>query len=452
MEKIKKLNIQKLFVVFIIIQPIIDIITSILVRHVSNVLTLGIFIRAVFMIAIILYSLIISDKKYRIKMLVYYVIFAIYSLCFVITMYKVNGTNMIFSQIKGLIKCFYLPIVIVALYPIMKQKKVHIDNKIFIYALLGYTVTIFVTRIFGIAYPTYSIGLNVGTTGLFYAANEIGIILGILAIFLFNNMFLKPVENLKDRILYIVSIFLYIFSILEMGTKVPILAFAGIFIITTIVCIVKIFKIDKKMYLKKLIGLVILTIIIVLCVPYTAVGKNVERNYGVKFFKILDINFKEPSQEVIPSTEEKKFANKEEVTTAVVSSRNLFLKDNLKLYNNSSTVNKIIGIGYVDNSGEQFKDIKTIEIDYFDIFILQGIFGALLFFTPILIILFIIVKRSLLNIKKIFLNEDIIAMYIGIGLSACVAMLAGHTLVAPAVSIYIAVILINLLSKVEEIE
>ena len=347
---------------------------------------------------------------------------------------------------------FLFPIVIVALYTIMKQKKVHIDNKIFIYALLGYTVTIFVTRIFGIAYPTYSIGLNVGTTGLFYAANEIGIILGILAIFLFNNMFLKPVENLKDRILYIVSIFLYIFSILEMGTKVPILAFAGIFIITTIVCIVKIFKIDKKMYLKKLIGLVILTIIIVLCVPYTAVGKNVERNYGVKFFKILDINFKEPSQEVIPSTEEKKFANKEEVTTAVVSSRNLFLKDNLKLYNNSSTVNKIIGIGYVDNSGEQFKDIKTIEIDYFDIFILQGIFGALLFFTPILIILFIIVKRSLLNIKKIFLNEDIIAMYIGIGLSACVAMLAGHTLVAPAVSIYIAVILINLLSKVEEIE
>ena len=67
MEKIKQLNIQKLFIVFIVIQPIIDIITSVLVRHVSNVLTLGIFIRTIFMIAIVLYSFIISDKKYRIK-------------------------------------------------------------------------------------------------------------------------------------------------------------------------------------------------------------------------------------------------------------------------------------------------------------------------------------------------------------------------------------------------
>lgn len=444
MEKIKKLNIQKLFTVFIIIQPIIDIITSILVRHVSNVLTLGIFIRAIFMVAIIFYSLIISDNKYRIKMLIYYGIFAIYSICFLITMYQMNGTNMIFAQLKGLIKCFYLPIVFVSLYPIMKQNKVQVDNKVLIYTLLGYTITIFVTKILGIAYPTYSIGLNVGTTGLFYAANEIGIILGILAIFLFNNMFLKQVDNLKDKILYIVSIFLYIFAILEMGTKVPILAFAGILTIITIMCIVKIFTLDKKIYLKKLMGLICLTIIIGVCVPYTAVGKNIERNYGVKFFKILDITFKEPSREIKPNEDEKKFANKEEVTTAIVSGRNLFLQNNMEEYKNSGVENKMLGIGYADKNENGYFDRKTVEIDYYDIFILQGIIGFILFFIPIGVSIFIIIKKFIKNFKESIQDEEVISMLVALGLSAFVAMFAGHTLVAPAVSIYIAIIFIKL--------
>ncbi len=444
MEKIKKLNIQKLFTIFIIIQPVIDIITSILVRHVSNVLTLGIFVRAIFMVAIVFYSLIISDNKYRMKMLIYYGVFGIYSICFLITMYQMNGSNMIFAQLKGLIKCFYLPVILVSLYPVIKLNKVKVDNKTFVYTLLGYTVTIFVTRILGIAYPTYSIGLNVGTTGLFYAANEIGIILGILAIFLFNNMFLKQVNNLKDKILYIISIFLYIFSILEMGTKVPILAFIGILTIIAIMCIIKIFTLDKKIYIKKLIGLLCLTIIIGICVPYTAVGKNIERNYGIKFFKILDITFKEPSNEIKQNEDEKKFTNKEEVTTAIVSGRNLFLKNNMDEYKNSSMENKILGIGYADKNEDGYFERKTVEIDYYDIFILQGIIGFILFFVPIGVFVFIITKNFIRNFKKAIQNEDVISMLVALGLSAFVAMFAGHTLVAPAVSIYIVIIFVKL--------
>lgn len=454
MEKIKKLNIQNLFIIFIIIQPIIDIITSILVRHVSNVLTLGIFIRAIFMVASVLYSLVISDKKYRLKMLIYYGIFAIYSICFLACMYKMNGTNMLFAQLKGLIKAFYLPIVLLSLYPIAKQGKVSINNKVFIYTLLGYTITIFITKIFGIAYPTYSIGLNVGTTGLFYAANEIGIILGILAIFLFDNLILKKIDNIKDKILYIVSMFLYVFSILEMGTKVPILAFAGIFAIISIMCVIKIFTVDKKLYLKKLIGLVLLAVIIVVSVPYTAVGKNIERNYGIKLFKILDISFRDPSYEVKPENDEKKFNNKEEVTTAIVSGRNLFLQNNMNIFKNSIIANKMFGIGYVDKNENGYFDRKTVEIDYCDIFILQGIIGAILFFAPILIFVFMLIKNLLKNFKNVILNEDVICMLTAIGLIAFVAMFAGHTLVAPAVSIYAVIILIklnNYLKKEEKV-
>ncbi len=454
MNRLKKINVNNLIMLFIIMQPIIDIITSLLVRNVSSTFTLGIFVRTIFMISIVLYAFFNSEKSYRTKMLIYYGAIFIYSIIFLFTMYKENGTNMIFAQIKGLVKTFYFPIVLVALYPLMKQKKIEVEDKTFIYALLGYTLTIFLAKIFNIAYPTYSIGLNVGTTGLFFAANEIGIVMAILVIFLFNNLFLKKVDNIKDKIIYIVSLFLYVYSILEMGTKVPILGFIGMIAIIFIICIIRFFTVEKKFYLKKIVELVTLMTIIGILLPYTAVGINVEKNYGIKFFKLSNSVQEGKVEEKQEKVEEppKKFNNTEEVTTAVVSSRNLFLKMNLDLYKNSSFINKIVGIGYVDNSEGQFKDIKTIEIDYFDIFILQGIFGAILFFIPIAVILFLILKKSILNLKNIIKNEDVLTMYTMLGLAACVAMLAGHTFVAPAVSIYIAFIFNKLLNKVEEIE
>lgn len=404
------------------------------------------------MAILVLYSFIISDKKYKIKMLIYYGAFCIYSAVFIFVMYRNNGTNMIFSQLKGLVKCFYLPIIICALYPAINQEKAKISNKTFIYTLLGYTFTIFITRILGIAYPTYSIGLNIGTTGLFYAANEIGVILGLLAIFLFNNAFLKSIETTKDKILYGISVFLYIFSVLEMGTKVPILAFAGIFVITFIICIIKIFTKEKKQYIKNLLCMIGIIVIIGVCLPYTAVGKNIERNYGIKFCKILDLNFEKSANEENQNKEDKKFNSKEEVTTAVVSGRDLFLKNNMQEFNNSSLVNKLVGIGYVDKNEDGHLDRKTVEIDYWDIAIMQGIIGFILFFIPIIFACFMIIKRFFKNFKNVILDEDCISMLIALALSAFVAMFAGHTLVAPAVSIYIAIIFVRLDNYLREKE
>ena len=188
-EKIKNVNIKRICIVFILIQPILDIVTSILVRHINNIFTIGIFIRSIFMIFVAIYGILISAPKERKKILIYYGVLALYLVIFIATMYITNGKNMIFTQIKGAIKCFYLPIILVALFTIFTKKNIKINSNIYIYTLLIYCFSIFITKILGIAYPTYSIGLNVGTTGLFFAANEIGIILGILAVILFRELF-----------------------------------------------------------------------------------------------------------------------------------------------------------------------------------------------------------------------------------------------------------------------
>ena len=132
-EKIKNVNIKRICIVFILIQPILDIVTSILVRHINNIFTIGIFIRSIFMIFVAIYGILISAPKERKKILIYYGVLALYLVIFIATMYITNGKNMIFTQIKGAIKCFYLPIILVALFTIFTKKNIKINSNIYIY-------------------------------------------------------------------------------------------------------------------------------------------------------------------------------------------------------------------------------------------------------------------------------------------------------------------------------
>ena len=112
--------------------------------------------------------------------------------------------------------------------------------------------------------------------------------------------------------------------------------------------------------------------------------------------------------------------------------------------------NKLFGIGYVDINSKGTVERKTVEIDYCDILFMQGIAGFILFWLPIAYIIFYIIKYTIKNIKYNILDVEIISKYIIIGLAFCVAMFAGHTLVAPAVSIYIALAVVKLYMDLKE--
>ena len=58
---------EKILGLYIILQPIIDIITSLCVRNSLGSLSFGIVIRTLFMVALAIYTLIKLDKKNRCK-------------------------------------------------------------------------------------------------------------------------------------------------------------------------------------------------------------------------------------------------------------------------------------------------------------------------------------------------------------------------------------------------
>lgn len=73
-------------------------------------------------------------------------------------------------------------------------------------------------------------------------------------------------------------------------------------------------------------------------------------------------------------------------------------------------------------------------------------------FIPIIIIIGMIIKKFFVKFKKSILDEDIISMITALALCIFVALFAGHTFVAPAVSIYIAIILARLNNDLEKKE
>lgn len=438
---IKKININKILIIYLILQPGIDIITSLCVRNISASLTLGVFVRTFFMIFIVLYSLAVINKKDRIKSLIYYICLGIYTIVYLITCYNQNGITMILTQIKGIIKNLYLPVVLVALIYITKEKNIKIENKYFVWTLLGYTVTMFITKVFGLAYVSYVTGINEGTVGLFYAANEIGAILGILAPLLFIQVF----KELKWG--NCICIILLIFAVLEIGTKVPFLSMIGLVIVFIIICLLKIFnRENRKENLTKIIVTIISSVIVILVMGYMPLGKNL----GVNVLKTISNQFF--NKNINGNIDSGSLKKDDEINVNItVSGRDVLLANNLERYKNSTLVEKIFGNGYLTTVEGDVQENKTVEMDIFDILFSHGIIGIILIFLPAAYMIATIFINIIKNFKKVIFNEDIVLLCYSIAIAYGISLLAGHVLVAPAVAIFIIYNFVNINDRLKEI-
>lgn len=452
MEKLKeKLTIPNLIIAFIILQPIIDIITCLSIKYLETTITIGIIIRTAFMILIALLGFIKADKKYKIGMCIYYGALLAYMAGFMINSYMKNGTDLILLQIKGLIKSFYFPIILVALIPIFKAYKIKVDKKIFNIVLMICVITIIICDITGIGVPTYKEENKVGTMGFFYSANEISAILCLLSPFLAAKLL---DEKLKFE--HIIFMLLYVYAIFRLGTKVPYFGLIILIVSVIFACIVY-GIIQKKKYLYKRAAILFVSLIcIYLVTGITPVGKNLITMYGDIFLiteKRIQAKTTEPEPKIEAEAEAqpqpqpqpqlleiKEFESFEELTSKSVSGRAEYLKTNKETFLNGNLLDKMLGIGFVENKDGEIQELKLTEMDYFDILFSNGILGTMLFTIPMLIFAFMFIRYSIQNKNKITVDLELIYSIV---MAGAVALVAGHVLVSPGVSIYIAIILVK---------
>lgn len=427
-----KISFENIFILYILFQPIIDIITSLCVRNISESLTLGIFIRTIFLLFIMIYTIIKIDKKNRFKILIYYSLIAIYCIGFIINSYTKYGFSMIFAQIKGLIKTFYFPIILSSLLILFKEKQYSSKQKYLNISLAIYVLTIVICKIFSAGYRTYPMKANAGTIGLFYAGNEISAIIAMLSPVCFGT-FISQKFNILIAFLCAITVF----AMFEIGTKVACISIIGLIMLALIISFIKLISKKNKDFYKQFISLILLSVLTFLFIGNTSAGKNLD---------IEPIFFKE--EKISTQNKESNKETKKETTantTTLLSGRNKFFKNSLKNYAESSVLDKTLGMGYISPKKNIVQESKLVEIDYFDIFFCHGILGTLIYIIPLAIVIINSIKKFfnnfIINIKNNLLIFIIYSVLIGFG----IALMAGHVFTAPAVSMFLILIMLELL-------
>lgn len=403
-------NINKIILVFIFLQPFLDVIAGISLNYFHISLTFSSIVRLIFMFLCFYYIIIIGSSKNK-KLLI---LIISYFLCFIFTILLIKGHNAFYYEFKNLINTFYFPIVLLGLSEIFKNFKFTYLKKIIIVYFI-YILFLIIPNIFNIGFMSYSES-KLGNVGWFISANSVGNILSIILPFVFYYL-IKYQKNIFIRLITMVSILYAFFS---MGTKVPILSFILCIIINFIYFIF--YSVNNKKYRNIVISFIISIVCLLSAyyiVPKTSFYKNLEihKNYlGLNSY--VDV-----------------FKDSRLIDHFIFSQRLTFLNNTNKNYLSSSNIEKVFGIGYIENYGKDNVSLKTIEIDYFDILYRHGI-GFIVYFLiviPYFVDIFKLKTKSLYNLE----------LKISVMLILILSLFSGHVLLSPSVSIFASLILIQ---------
>jgi len=408
MSEFLKKNVNLFLGIFLVLQPILDLLTG-LCLHLLNInLTIGIIIRVIFLIIICFTALFIFKKK---KLLIPYTIIGIYFILYIlgIIIYK-DGIGL-FREIQGLIKVFYFPILLVTFYSI--RDKIRISKLTLFTTLFLYLIFIFVPLLLGLGYQSYQI-TKAGTLGFYNSANEISGIISILTPIMFIIL-----SSSKKIVPKLILILMYLVVILMIGTKTPLLTL----VITLGFSLIYFWSksIKEKQFKNIFISIFILLIgmgSLIIIIPKTNFYKNIETH--LDYLELDNVG------EV--------FEDEELVDHFIFSQRLTFFARKARLYNHASAYQKLFGIGYLRKN----KPTKMIEMDYFDIYYSHGLIGFLVFFSIVLYILYKILKQ---NDKMTY---ERYMTFISLILIIFLSFFTGHIITAPAVSLIVIVITLSL--------
>ena len=403
-------NIKKILSIFFILQPILDVIAALSLNYLKTEITLSSITRLIFLFFCIYYIFLINKEKENKK---YMILLFAYFLCYTITVILKKDTSVLLYELKNTINTFYFPIILISLTNMFKKYNIKINIKNYAYIYLIYALFIIIPNITHTGFSSYAYS-KTGNSGWFLSANAVGNILSIILPLIIY--FIATTK--KQYILKITLLISTLYIFLSIGTKTP--------LISLIICIMTTFIyylytwIKNKNYKNIIISTtisIISIISIITIIPNTSFYKNIEihKEYlGItNYFEILK--------------------NYELIDHFIFSQRLSFLNNTSTNYKHADTLQKLFGIGYIENYGTDKVSTKMIEIDYFDILYRQGIIGSIIFTY---IILSFYKKTNLKNsLLKLELKTSILLILL-------LALFTGHILNSPSASIFVTTIII----------
>ncbi|WP_406944970.1 O-antigen ligase family protein [Halobacillus sp. SY10] len=469
----KKELLEKLLLYFIVLQPILDILTYFSLRALDTSLTIGIVVRVLFMGLSLWFIFFGNSSKLKKYVLWYLIAIAVvFGIGLVYNFFAKPIFNP-FLELQFIAKTVYFHVMLGSYLLLftsidkVSEKRMQILKYTSI-AMLIISISMFIAILTGTSSETYEWN-KFGMKGWFHSGNELGSIVAVCFPLIYLYALLKMEE--AKKIYYFIPVVLLASVAILIGTKVGYFAvlLAAVIVFVTYVIywiIQKRKKVQDPLLRLRLIFSFVFLIALLAVTPFSPTFTNVSGDMGAieeqqkeqqeKNQEDSESEFgsEDPSAEEEPSKEEETQLMDSPILVIILSARNLYFTEMYNYYVEADPVQKMFGMGYAGNY-ESPEDRKLIEMDFFDLFFSYGILGIILILLPFLTIIGLFLKL-LFQTPGTLLHPLNMLILLSIGFGTGIAFLAGHVLYAPAVSIYLAIsivlLIINMLKMNKDVK
>lgn len=440
---------------FILIQPILDLSTYLSMRFFDIGITPGIIVRVLVLAFSILYLITRRSTFFSKAQFIYLSSLFVFSTVHFGNNLIVKDSFSLVTELTALIKSLYFVIMffvfIVVFKELFKRDKTSLFPKNVALAVLIINVIMTLATVTGTGKRSYGALYKIGHSGWFYAANDIGVILALALPIVVWFTYIK--QGRKWIAFNWINTLLTLVSLFTIGTKVGHIAVVivlglAVFAIGFDTFIKKAKREDNIVHLSISAFLLLVTLVLT---PYLPAYTNSTGQIAY----LREMN--EATEEVIEddtedvrldqdfeqdSSEEDFFGesntrDSEIVEGVIYSGRSGFLELHQEYFNEAPLSQKTFGMGHAGNyEGAP----KLIERDFHDLFFQFGIFGFVLYMLPFIYYGFKVLVSFWKKLSDIFMIKYMMLLS-SVALGLGIGFLAGHTLMSPAVSIYLSVVL-----------
>ena len=358
---------DKLILILLICNPIIDVITYFQINNNSSFLSVSLIIRSILMIISFLYLFKIKNER---KFLIFFILYVLLNIGY----FAYNNFSII-KEAYGISIVFYY---IILGHFFTNYKNEIINERLITYIYLLYLLLIVISR------------LLLGHIA-FNSINDVSsILIGLLP------LVLHYLATKKNYGLGVIILSLLFISILILGTKTTFFGFIIVLLYFLIKYLKKHYKTISK---KKIIISIVILIVLIPIIGYIFVNsyafERIMKN--INFFKAYKFDYY--------------FINK-----VIFSSRLEFLGNLFNSYINSSILTIIFGLGTT-----LLTNIKLVEMDIFDILFRVGLIGIVFYIYEYIKLLY---KNKLKNVYLFsFILFIFISLFSGhVFISTCVSI------------------------------
>ncbi len=426
---------------YIVFQPILDSITGLMMRLNMDV-TFGVFIRMIVMAVtvffLLIYLILNLDNRRGFTIIGYFVLLALMSVINLYINYKTKTLFVTSLEVTTLAKSLYYPVMLLGYFFAFEElAEDRIINRFFpkmiFYAVNLISIIMIVAHFTNTSFSSYSY-YKLGESGWFFAANELSAIVSIT----FPIMIWYALEKIDDltRTYYWISIIVAVYSSLLIGTKGSLIAIVCSICMGLLAAVIQLFRrnSNKKM-IATLIGLLVVTLGgIFVAYPMMAVSRTAELHTEMVKYKKKQAKTKKGI-----TKDQEKYIKTNKTVSYLLSGRTIYFENASHNFHKATPAQKIFGMGYATNF-KKVKNAKLVEMDYIDIFFQFGFLGTIVYMAPLIYCLIYLIGTFFRKFKHMWsFKWSLLVASVALGFG--MALLTGHVIEAPSVSIYFVSIL-----------